>query len=46
MKVFALVDCNNFYVSCERVSNVNLRAAWGLLNRSCNPEYSSYPAQN
>ena len=21
MKIFALVDCNNFYVSCERVFN-------------------------
>lgn len=28
---FALVDCNNFYISCERVFNarrVRLRLAW------------------
>ncbi len=25
MKVFALVDCNNFYVSCERVFNPKLK---------------------
>lgn len=25
MKVFALVDCNNFYASCERVFNPSLR---------------------
>src|SRR5947209_4990091 len=24
-KVFALVDCNNFYVSCERVFNATVR---------------------
>ncbi len=24
-KVFALVDCNNFYVSCERVFNPKLK---------------------
>ena len=23
-KVFALIDCNNFYVSCERVFNPKL----------------------
>ena len=25
MKVFALVDCNNFYASCERVFNPRLK---------------------
>ena len=24
-KIFALVDCNNFYASCERAFNPNLR---------------------
>src|SRR5256714_10911195 len=25
-KIYALVDCNNFYVSCERVFHASLRA--------------------
>jgi DNA polymerase V len=25
MKIFALTDCNNFYVSCERVFDPTLR---------------------
>src|SRR6266516_4355609 len=25
-KVFALIDCNNFYVSCERVFNASVQA--------------------
>ena len=25
-RVFALVDCNNFYASCERVFNPSLRS--------------------
>ena len=29
--VFALVDCNNFYVSCERVFDPRLDGKWVIV---------------
>ena len=36
-KVFALIDCNAFYVSCERVFNpkLNNRPVVALSNNDC-----------